>query len=112
MSYKISLIISLVFVVLFSFFAVDLLVIQNTYSLLDSKSINISYFLSRHGDVSSDSIDYIERYYDVNFELLSDENPAFGDDIIYILSTVYHPFVIGKDLDIKIKRMTVVGYFN
>lgn len=112
MSYKLSLLISMVFVVFFSVFAVDLLSIQNIYSLLDSKSINISYFLSRNGDVSEDSIDYIERVYKVNFELVSDDNPAFGDDIIYNLSTVYKPLVMGNELNIKIQRMTVVGYFN
>lgn len=112
MSYKLSMIISMVFIALFSFFAVDMLIIQNTYSLLDSKSVNISYFLSKNGDVSDDSINYIERVYKVTFELLSDKNPAFGDDIIYNLSTTYHPFVIGDELEIKIQRMTVVGYFN
>jgi len=112
MSYKISMMISMVFVVLFSFFAVDMLMIQNSFSLLDSKSVNISYFLAKNGDISSDVIDYIESYYQVNFELLSDSHPSFGDNIIYNLSTTYHPFVIGYDLEIKIQRMTVVGYFN
>lgn len=112
MSYKLSLMISMMFVIFFSFFAIDLLSIQNTYSLLDSKSINISYFLSKNGDVSEDSINYIERVYKVDFELVSGENPAFGDDIIYNLSTVYSPFVIGEDFKITIQRMTVVGYFN
>ena len=112
MSYKLSLIISMVFVVFFSFFAIDLLAIQNTYSLLDSKSINISYFLARHGDVSPEALNYIERIYHVDFKLLSSLNPAFGDDIIYNISTTYDPFVMGDTLKITIQRMTVVGYFN
>lgn len=112
MSYKISMMISMVFVVFFSLFAVDMLVIQNTYSLLDAKSINISYYLAKNGDVSENSINYIERLYKVNFELVSDINPAFGDNIIYNLSTTVHPFVLNHDLDIKIQRMTVVGYYN
>lgn len=112
MSYKLSLILSMAFVVFFSIFAIDLIMIQNTYSLLDSKSINISYFLSKNGDVSDDAIDYIERTYLVDFTLLSSKNPAFGDDIIYNLSTTYKPFVVGEKLNITIQRMTVVGYFN
>lgn len=112
MSYKLGMMLSMIFAVLFTLFAVDVLVIQNTYSLLDSKSINISYFLSRNGDVSDDAINYIERVYDVEFTLLSSKNPAFGDNIIYNLSTTYHPYVIGNDLNIVIQRMTVVGYFN
>lgn len=112
MSYKLSLIISMVFVIFFSFFAIDLIGIQNAYSLLDSKSISISYYLSKRGDVSDHSINYIERVYNVSFELVSGRNPAFGDDIIYNLSTTYKPFVIGDELNITIQRMAVVGYFN
>ena len=112
MSYKLSLIISMVFVLFFSFFAIDLISIQNTYSLLDSKSINISYFLARNGDVSDEAINYIERTYNVNITVLSSRYPAFGDDIIYNLSTTYKPFVMGDSLKITIQRMTVVGYFN
>lgn len=112
MSYKISLILSLLFVAFFSFFAVDLIVIQNSYSLLDAKSININYFLAKHGDVSPEAINYIERTYSVEFELQSSQSPAFGDDIIYTISTTCKTFVFGKDLNISIQRMTVVGYFN
>ena len=110
MSYKLSLIISMAFVVFFSFFAIDLLAIQNTYSLLDAKSINISYFLAKKGDVSAATRDYIERVFDVKFKLISGSNPAFGDDIIYNISTTYKSFVIGNTFDITIQRMTVVGY--
>ena len=112
MSYKLSLILSMVFVVLFSLFAVDLIAIQNTYSLLDSKSINISYFLARNGDTSNEALMYIQRTYNVKFKLISGHNPAFGDDIIYNLSTTYTPIVMGEPFNITIQRMTVVGYFN
>lgn len=112
MSYKISLMLSMVFVVFFSLFAVDLIAIQNTYSLLDSKSINISYFLARTGDTSNEALMYLERTYQVKFKLYSDLHPAFGDDIIYGISTTYKPIVMGNPLKITIKRMTVVGYFN
>lgn len=112
MSYKLSLIISMIFVVYFSVFAADLLIIQNAYTLLDSKSINISYYLSRTGDVSNDSINYIERWYDVEFTLKSSSRPAFGDDIIYNLSTSVKTLTMGNSVEIAIRRMTVVGYFN
>lgn len=112
MSYKLSLILSMVFVVFFSLFAVDLTVIQNTYSLLDSKSINISYFLARTGDTSNEALMYIQNVYNVRIKVVSGRHPAFGDDIIYNLSTTYTPIVMGDSFDITIQRMTVVGYFN
>ena len=112
MSYKLALILSMVFVVFFSLFAVDLIAIQNTYSLLDSKSINVSYFLARTGDTSEEALMYIERTYNVKIHLVSGSQPAFGDDIIYNLSTTYKPIVMGDSFKITIQRMTVVGYFN
>ena len=112
MSYKLALILSMVFVVFFSLFAVDLIAIQNTYSLLDSKSINVSYFLARTGDTSEEALMYIERTYNVKIQLISGSQPAFGDDIIYNLSTTYKPIVMGDSFKITIQRMTVVGYFN
>ena len=112
MSYKLALILSMVFVVFFSLFAVDLIAIQNTYSLLDSKSINVSYFLARTGDTSEEALMYIERTYNVKIQLVSGSQPAFGDDIIYNLSTTYKPIVMGDSFKITIQRMTVVGYFN
>lgn len=112
MSYKLSMILSMIFVVFFSLFATDLMVIQNTYSLLDSKSISISYFLSKNGDLSRSTVTYIKRTYDVDFTLVSSAHPAFGDNIIYNLSTTCKTFVVGDELKITIQRMTVVGYFN
>ena len=112
MSYKLSLIISMLFVSLFSFFAIDLIVIQNSYSLLDSKSINISYFLAKTEFVGRAAVKYIESTYDVEFTLLSALYPAFGDDIIYNISSTCKTFTMGSNLKITIQRMTVAGYYN
>lgn len=112
MSYKLSMMLSLIFVVIFSLFAVDLIAIQNTYSLLDSKSINISYYLARSGDVTDDSIAYIEREYNVDFILLSDNRPRFGDYIKYQLQKTYHPISGFNAINITLERMAIVGYYN
>lgn len=112
MSYKLSMMLSLIFVVMFSLFSVDLIAIQNTYSLLDSKSINISHYLAKSGDITDASISYIENYYNVEFVLLSDARPRFGDYIEYILEKTYYPISGFDPIDISIKRMTVVGYYN
>jgi len=112
MSYKLSMILSLIFVVVFSLFSVDLIAIQNTYSLLDSKSINISYYLARNGDVSESSIEYIENEYNVNFILLSDNRPRFGDFIKYRLEKDYQPISGFNQIKISLERMAIVGYYN
>ena len=62
--------------------------------------------------MSEESINYIERTYKVDFDLVSNDSPAFGDNIIYNLSTTCHTFILDADLELSIQRMTVVGYFN
>ena len=56
MSYKIGLILSMVFVAMFFLFGADLISIQSVYSSLDSKANNISYLISRSGVIDEELI--------------------------------------------------------
>ena len=113
MSYKIGLILSMIFVALFFIFGADLLTIESVYSSLDSKANNISYIISRTGYIDDEFIEYIENTFLVTFDCPKNEFPAFGDKIIYQISTTYHPLVISKqEMTISIQRMTVVGFYG
>ena len=59
MSYKIGLILSMVFVAMFFLFGADLISIQSVYSSLDSKANNISYLISRSGVIDEEFINYV-----------------------------------------------------
>ena len=113
MSYKIGLLLSMVFVALFFLFGADLISLQSAFSMLDAKANNISYIISRNGAIDADFIYYIETTFDVEF--ICDINPApeFGEKIYYEITTTYSPLVIAKeDMIISVKRMTIIGFYG
>lgn len=113
MSYKIGLILSMIFVALFFIFGADLLTLESVYSSLDSKASNISYLISRNGTIDDDFINYVETTFLVDFDCPKNPSPTFGEKIVYQISTTYHPLVISKqEMTISIKRMTIVGFYG
>lgn len=113
MSYKIGVILSMVFVALFFAFGVDLISIQFAFSNLDSKSVAISYRISNHGTLDELFIDDIEHEFNVLFDCLTNCNPSFGDIVEYQISTYIKPIVIAKgNYTITIKRTAVIGFYS
>ena len=113
MSYKVGLILSMIFVALFFIFGADLLTLESVYSSLDSKANNISYLISRNGTIDDSFISYVESTFSVAFDCPKNQSPTFGEKIIYQISTTYHPLVISKqEMTISIKRMTIVGFYG
>ena len=113
MSYKISFILSMVFVCMFFLFSGDMISLQFIYSDLDAKSVTISYLISDHGSLDSNFISYIENKYQVDFVYADNYQPLFGDEVTYVIAKNYKPLVMSKDImTISIQRTTVIGYFN
>ena len=113
MSYKVGLILSMIFVALFFLFGADLLSLQSTYSVLDSKANNISYIISRNGVIDDDFINYIETTFNVDFECPKNPSPTFGEKITYTVKAVYRPLVISQEeMTLTIRRMTVIGFYG
>ena len=113
MSYKVGLILSMIFVALFFLFGADLITIESVFSTLDAKANNISYIISRNGIIDDEFINHIETTFSVKFDCPKNPFPTFGERIIYQISTTYHPLVISKqEMTIAIKRMTIVGFYG
>lgn len=113
MSYKIGLILSMVFVALFFMFGADLFTLNGVYSALDAKANNISYLISKNGYIDDEFIHYVEVTFSVAFDCPKNPSPIFGEKIIYQISTSYRPLVISNDeMTIAIKRMTIVGFYG
>ena len=113
MSYKIGLLLSMIFVALFFLFGADLISLQSAYSVLDAKANNISYIISRNGAIDTDFMYYIENTFSVEF--ICDTNPApeFGEKIYYEIQTTYDPLIISQnEMTISIKRMTIIGFYG
>ena len=113
MSYKVGILLSMVFVAMFFLFDADLITLQSAYSSLDAKANNISYLISRAGVIDDAFKSHISTIYKVEFDCDNNLNPTFGEEIIYSISTKYQPMIIGKsEMKITISRMTVVGFYG
>ena len=113
MSYKISFILSMVFVCMFFLFSGDMISLQFIYSDLDAKSVTISYLISDHGALDENFINYIENKYDVDFVYADNYAPLFGDEVTYIIAKEYKPLMMSKDImTVSIQRTTIIGYYN
>ncbi len=113
MSYKIGLILSMIFVALFFTFGADLISLQSAYSALDAKANNISYIISRNGVIDDDFIYYIETTFSVDFNCQKNLSPTFGEKITFTVTTVYKPLIISKqEMHLSVKRMTIVGFYG
>ena len=113
MSYKIGLLLSMIFVALFFVFGADLISLQSAYSMLDAKANNISYIISRNGVIDTDFMYYIETTFNVEF--ICDINPApeFGEKIFYEIKTTYSPLIISdEEMTLSVKRMIIIGFYG
>jgi hypothetical protein len=113
MSYKIGLILSLVFLINFFVFAIDIMSLQAVYSALDSKAVTIGYLLSQEGAINEDIIKVIEEKYNITFTCEDNCVARYGDVVTYTVATTYQPIIISKDeMSIKVRRAAVMGYFK
>ena len=113
MSYKLGLVLSMVFVILFFLLGIDLITIQFAFGNLDAKSTSISYRISEHGTIDDAFIQEIEEYYKVDFECERNCTPLFGEMVEYTLISNVKTLVVGKgEMTIRISRSTMIGFYN
>lgn len=113
MSYKVSFILSMVFVAFFILFSGDLICIQYLYSDLDAKSVTISYLISEHGGLDEEFIEQVENKYNVDFVTADNYTPLFGDEVTYVIARTYKPLVLSQEeMTLSISRTTVIGYYH
>ena len=113
MSYKLGLILSMVFVVLFLLLGGDMMCLSAAYSYLDSHSISIGDLIAKSGRVDDEYISYLEDTYKVQFEKISPTNPSIGDVVEYTIYRYYHPLIMAShDVKLTASRTTVIGYYG
>lgn len=113
MSYKVSFVLSMVFVVMFFLFGADLISLQFIYSDLDAKSVTIGYLISEHGSIDESLIDSIEQKYNLTFVSADNYVPLFGETVTYVIAKEFDPIIISNEvMNISISRTTVIGYYN
>ena len=113
MSSKLGLILSMVFVALFFAFAGDMVSLQFAYTNLDAISVTIGQLIGEEKTINQAFIDKVENKYDIEFFILNEDEPIFGDVVDYIIAQDYQPMVISKEsIHLSIKRSSIIGYYK
>ena len=113
MSYKVGLILSMVFVSLCFLFGADLISIQSIYSTLDAKATTISYRISEAGVINPAFKKNIAQTYGVGFVCPTTSSTYFGEAIPFTVTMTYKPLIISqKNMTISISRVAVVGFYG
>jgi len=113
MASKIATILSLMFVVIFFLFASDMMCMQYLYSDLDSKAISIGYLIAQRRIINNEFKNYVESRYEIVFTYDGPEAPNYGSLVEYKVSKTFSPIIISStDMEINVKRSTVVGYYD
>lgn len=112
MGSKLGVIISLLFVAMFTLLGADTMSIQYIYSNLDAKATNVAYVIAKTG-VTKATIEYIEREYDVTFTCLKNCAGIVGAPVDFKISVKYKPIIISnEELTLSITRQAIVGYYG
>lgn len=113
MSSKLGLILSMLFVAMFFAFAGDMVSLQFAYTNLDSISVTIGKLISEEKTINQTFINNVEAEFNVDFILLNEEEPLFGDVVNYIIASEFQPMVISKEsITLSIKRSSIIGYYK
>ena len=113
MSYKIGLILSMVFVVAFLLLGGDMLCLSAAYSALDSNSISIGYLIAKSGRVDTEYLSYLEGTFNITFLSISPSNANSGDVVEFTIYRMYDPLIISTgELRLTASRTTVIGYYG
>ncbi len=111
MSYKLGLLLSLIFLVVVFLFAGDMLCISAIRSDLDSIALTVSYRISMDGKVTDATRKWIDQCgatLKVPYQA-----PRIGDIYTFELSRAYKPIIISSEaMTITVKRSTIVGYYE
>ena len=113
MSYKLGMLISMIFVIAFLLLGGDMMYMSMSYSELDSKSITIGYLIAKKGSINSTFLQEIEDQYKIKFETISPSNPNYGDVVDFVIYQNYYPLIVSKDpIALKASRTTIIGYYG
>ena len=113
MSYKLGMILSMIFVVAFLLISGDMMCLSAAYSQLDTASISIGYLIAKHGGVDEPFIKSIEDKYNVKFLTISPSSPSSGDVVDFVIYQNYDPILLSDGpITLKASRSTIIGYYG
>ncbi|MCR5348154.1 MAG: hypothetical protein K6E59_00900 [Bacilli bacterium] len=114
MSYKLGLLLSIVFMMSVLLFSGDLINVGIIKNSLNSLALTVSYRIAKDGAVLGDTRTLVESYgAELTFEEGWRESFRIGDTVTFYLKKEYTPFVLRKGtMPLSVRRSAVIGYYK
>jgi len=113
MSYKVGLLLSMIFLVSIFVFAGELISVQIIYTNIDAVSVTAGSIIARNGEITQDVVDLVSDEASARIYSVNDAPPMFGEVFEYCIVREYDSkFLSREPLEISIVRSVIIGYFN
>ena len=113
MSYKIGLILSMLFLAQLFVFTGDLISIQIIYTNLDAVSVVAGNLISSRGGLDEEIENLVYEQSGGQIMAIGDETPMFGAVYEYKIVREFTPWVMSNEpMEISVTRSVVVGYYS
>lgn len=112
MSYKMGLLLSLVFVMSVMLLGGDLVCLTSIHNQLDALSITVAHRFETDGALLESTKRFIEAN-QARIRVQNDYVPAIGEEVTFTLYRPYQSFVMSnEEMMISVTRTAVVGYYR
>lgn len=113
MSYNLSMILSMFFVVPFVLLGGDLYSLQAQYSSIDNIAITIGYLIAKNERTDTEFLSMLEDRYKILFDSVTPTSPSPGEAVEFTIYRMYSPLIVSTNqIKIVAKRNTVMGYYG
>jgi len=113
MSYKMSFILSLIFVIQIFLLGSDILCLQVIYSELDAVALSAQYMIATDAGITPNTIAFVEDSIGGNISCTANCSPRFGDTLIFEIGVSYDPLIMSNGpMELVVQRSAVIGYYN
>lgn len=110
MSYKLGLLLSMLFLMSVLLLSGDLVCISANLSELDSIALTAAYQISINGRIDETTIAFVEKQ-NASIKSLSGDTLSLGSTMVFRVYREYQPLIISKDtMTLNVQRSTVVGF--
>ena len=112
MSYKLGLLLSVVYMISTLLLGGDIFCLIAIHNNLDAIALTVSYRISIEGYVSQSTLDWIHNE-GADYYAVTTNTPRIGDTFVFEIYKDYEPIIIKKStMRIAVRRSTVVGFYE
>ena len=114
MAYKMSLMLSMVFLMFLFLTSTDLICVSQTNSNMNALAITVAYRVQKDGKITNETFALVDEYgCSMTYSAPSGNYLRVGDTFKFALHKAYRPLIMSKDpMVITVTHSCVVGFYD